>query len=190
MPTSDKVAAQTKTIRETRGLSLADLSERSGCSVELLESIESGQVAPSIAPLARVARALGVRLGTLMDGAEQHGPVVDRAHTRQVVARFADFRTQSGLGTAEYWGLALEKTDRHIEPFLLTLHPETTPQMSSHEGEEFLYVLSGEIEVTYGQQQYSVGQSDSIYFDSVVAHSVRALGQSAAQVLSVIYCPA
>lgn len=189
MPTSNRIATQTRAIRESRGLSLADLGERSGCSVEMLDSIESGTVAPSIAPLARVARALGVRLGTLMDGAEQHGPVVDRAHTRQLVARYADFRTQSGSGSGEYFGLALAKVDRHIEPFLLILQPKAIPTASSHEGEEFLFVLSGEIEVIYGQRQFLIGRSDSIYFDSLVSHSVRALGDSPAELLSVVYSP-
>ncbi len=189
MSTSDKIGKQTKAMRESRGVSVADLGERSGCSVELIEAIEAGRMAPSIAPLARIARALGVRLGTLVEGAENPGPALDRAGERHVVARFADHQNPTDNAAIEYCGLAMAKTDRHIDPFLLTLRPDGLHTLSSHEGEEFLFVLSGEIEIVYGKERHVLGATESIYFDSVVPHAVSALGKTPAQVLTVIYCP-
>lgn len=188
MSTSIKIGKQTKAMRESRGVSVTELAERSGCSVELIEAVEHGSMAPSIAPLARIARALGVRLGTLVDGAEHPGPVVDRANERHLVARFSDYQSKDD-GAIEYCGLATAKSDRHFDPFLLTLHPERTRPPSSHEGEEFLFVLSGQIEVLYGKDRHVLGASESIYFDSVVPHVVTACGNAPAQVLTVVYCP-
>lgn len=188
MSTSIKIGKQTKAMRESRGVSVGDLAERSGCSVALIEAVESGLMAPSIAPLARIARALGVRLGTLVDGAEHPGPALDRVEERHVVARFADYQHPNDGGTIEYCGLATAKSDRHFEPFLLKLHPDRTRTPSSHEGEEFLFVLSGRIEVMYGKESYVLGTSESIYFDSVVPHVVCAC-DGPAQVLSIVYCP-
>ncbi|MGC4065715.1 MAG: XRE family transcriptional regulator [Polyangiaceae bacterium] len=189
MSTSIKIGKQTKAMRESRGVSVTDLAERSGCSVELIEAVEEGRMAPSISPLARIARALGVRLGTLVDGAEHPGPAIDRARDRHVVARFADCRNSSENGTNEYCGLATAKSDRHFDPFLLTLQPDAVHRLSSHEGEEFLFVLSGKVEVEYGKERHILDASDSIYFDSVVPHSVSAVGDEPARVLTVIYCP-
>jgi transcriptional regulator with XRE-family HTH domain len=189
MSTSVKIGKQTKTIRESRGVTIADLGQRCGCSVELIEAIESGRTAPSIAPLARIARALGVRLGTLVEGAEHSGPAVDRATERQVVARFADHEHATQDACIEYCGLAMAKSDRQVDPFLVTLRPGGSRALSSHEGEEFLFVLSGEIEVTYGKERHVLGAFESIYFDSVVPHAVKAMGSVSAQVLTVVYCP-
>jgi mannose-6-phosphate isomerase-like protein (cupin superfamily) len=155
----------------------------------LIEAVEDGRMAPSISPLARIARALGVRLGTLVDGAEHPGPAIDRAQDRQVVARFADYHNASENGTTEYCGLATAKSDRHFDPFLLTLQPNTVRRLSSHEGEEFLFVLSGKIVVEYGKERHVLNTSDSIYFDSVVPHSVATVGEVPARVLTIIYCP-
>lgn len=189
MSTSVKIGKQTKAMRESRGVSVADLGERSGCSVELIEAIESGEMAPSIAPLARIARALGVRLGSLVDGAEHPGPAIDRVGERHVVARFADYQRTNQTSALEYCGLASAKSDRHLDPFLLTLHPNGERTASTHEGEEFLFVLSGEIEVAYGKERHVLRAGESIYFDSIVPHYVSCFGNTPAQVLTVIYVP-
>jgi transcriptional regulator with XRE-family HTH domain len=184
-----RIGDKTRTIRETRGLSVPELGERSGCSEGLINAIETGSIALSIAPLVRIARALGVRLGTLMDGAEHQGPAVDRAHERLTVARYSDYRTKSDDSQIEYSGLALEKSDRHVDPFILRILPGANPTPSSHEGEEFLFVLTGEVEVSYGKERYVLAARDSIYFDAVVSHRVVALGQQPAELLTVIYGP-
>ena len=60
--------------------------------------------------------------------------------------------------------------------------------MSSHEGEEFIYVLEGSAEVVYGNQTYSLEKGDSLYFDSVVSHCVKAKNGSV-KLLAVLYSP-
>lgn len=78
-----------------------------------------------------------------------------------------------------------------MEPFLIDVHPAGEEQCapSSHEGEEFIYVLSGEIEVSYGQERYRLSEGDSIYYDSVVPHDVHGVGNGSARILAVVYTP-
>ena len=61
--------------------------------------------------------------------------------------------------------------------------------LSAHEVEEFIYVLSGAIQINYGRTRYDLVAGQSIYFDSVVPHDVHATGDENARILAVIYTP-
>ena len=61
--------------------------------------------------------------------------------------------------------------------------------MSSHEGEEFIYVLEGEIEVIYGKDSFEISEGDSIFYDSVVPHHLHATGEKKSKILAVLYTP-
>ena len=78
-----------------------------------------------------------------------------------------------------------------MEPFLIDIDSSTKNeyQLSHHEGEEFLFVLEGVIEVTYGKQQYVINTGESIYYDSIVDHNVHAANESKAKILAVVYTP-
>jgi quercetin dioxygenase-like cupin family protein len=78
-----------------------------------------------------------------------------------------------------------------MEPFMIEMEPsnQTDYKLSSHEGEEFIYVLEGEVEINYGKELYHLKTGDSIYLDSVVAHNVHAAGNQKARVLGVVYYP-
>ncbi|HAK47132.1 MAG TPA: DNA-binding protein, partial [Spirochaeta sp.] len=56
--------------------------------------------------------------------------------------------------------------------------------------EEFIYVLEGEIEINYGKDVYNLTSGESIYYDSIVEHDVKAAGNAAARILAVIHEPA
>ena len=73
----------------------------------------------------------------------------------------------------KFYALAQNKADRNMEPFIVNVEytvPDAKP--SNHEGEEFLYVLNGDVELAYGQEKYMLHPGDSIYFDSIVPHSL------------------
>jgi len=78
-----------------------------------------------------------------------------------------------------------------MEPFIVGINPsaDTNFVQSSHEGEEFIYVLSGNIEIRYGKDVYTLAEGDSIYYDSVVDHHVHAADESPAKILAVVYAP-
>jgi transcriptional regulator with XRE-family HTH domain len=183
-----RLGGKIATVRETLGLSAEELAERSGCEVALIRRIEAGELSPSLAPLVKIARALGVRLGTLLDDAGELGPVVTRRAQATGTTRLRSLETGAGATTLDFFSLAPGKATRHMEPFLVTVHPGTGPS-STHEGEELLYVLDGQVEVTYGREVHALGPGDSIYYDSIVPHRVSAAGAGDARLLAVVYAP-
>ena len=184
----DGVGKKVGTVRESLGIPVEELAERSGCEVALIRRIEAGELVPSLAPLIKIARALGVRLGTLLDDATGLGPVVTRKDQAEGTARLRSLETGAGATTLDFFSLAPGKSARHMEPFLVTVHPGAG-QPSTHEGEELLYVLEGKIEVAYGKELHALGPGDSIYYDSIVPHRVSAAGKADARILAVVYAP-
>ena len=91
----------------------------------------------------------------------------------------------------EYHPLAKQKTGRHMEPFIIDIHPEETREfkLSDHEGEEFIYVMSGEVEIAYGKETYRLTEGDSIYYDSIVKHHVHGAPGKSAKILALVYIP-
>lgn len=184
------VGGKIKQIRETKKVSLEELAERSGIELSMVQKIEQEKNIPSLAPLIKIARALGVRLGTFLDDTDSYGPVVVRAGEYQKGVRF----TSQASETREhlnFYSLAFDKAGRNMEPFIVDIEPglQSDYMLSSHEGEEFIYVLEGDIEINYGKETYLLSKGDSIYLDSVVLHNVHAANNNAARILAVVYAP-
>ena len=186
------VGAKIKGLRETKNLSIDVIAERSGLTVEQIESIENDVNLPSLGPLIKIARALGVRLGTFMDDNDALGPIVCRAEDRE---KDSSISFSNGATDArkhmEYHPLAQQKAGRHMEPFVIDINPEENPnfQLSDHEGEEFIYVMQGEVEIVYGKETYTLKEGDSIFYDSIVKHHVHGAPGKSAKILAVIYIP-
>ena len=186
------VGAKIKGLRETKNLSIDVIAERSGLTVEQIESIENDVNLPSLGPLIKIARALGVRLGTFMDDNDALGPIVCRAEDRE---KDSSISFSNGATDArkhmEYHPLAQQKAGRHMEPFVIDINPEDTPefQLSAHEGEEFIYVMQGEVEIVYGKETYHLNEGDSIFYDSIVKHHVHGAPGKSAKILAVVYIP-
>ena len=186
------VGFKIKGIRESKNLTVEDIAERSGLSVEQIVSIETDQNLPSLGPLIKIARALGVRLGTFLDDNDLLGPAVCRAEEREA-ARSISFSNDASDARKhmEYHPLAQQKTGRHMEPFIVDINPNDNSdfQLSSHEGEEFIYVMEGEVEIDYGKEKYLLRKGDSIFYDSIVKHHVHGAEGKAAKILAVVYIP-
>ena len=186
------VGAKIKGLRETKNISIEEVAERSGLTVEQITSIETDQNLPSLGPLIKIARALGVRLGTFMDDNDALGPVVCRAEDRE---RDSSISFSNGATDArkhmEYHPLAQQKAGRHMEPFVIDINPEDSPnyQLSEHEGEEFIYVMQGEVEIVYGKDTYTLKEGGSIFYDSIVKHHVHGAPGKSAKILAVVYIP-
>ena len=184
------VGFKIKGIRESKNISGEEIAERTGLSVEQINSIESDQYLPSLGPLIKVARALGVRLGTFLDDNDNLGPVVCRAEERNNSISFSNGASDARKHM-EYHSLAKQKAGRSMEPFVIDIQPseERNFKLSAHEGEEFIYVLEGSVEIDYGKQQYTLNAGDSIFYDSIVQHHVHGAPGQAAKILAVVYIP-
>lgn len=195
MTQDNKLGNKIKTLRESLQLSPEELAERCDCDVSTIDGLEAGQLAPSLAPLIKITRALGVRLGTLMDDDTALGPVYVDSEGMQEVTRMKSLETDSDAGDLSYFSLAAGRASRHIDPFIITVTPngEADHVLHGHEGEEFLYGLEGEIEIEYGKgaqgNLYILKPGESIYYDAIVPHQVRAHDQQNAKFLAVVYTP-
>jgi transcriptional regulator with XRE-family HTH domain len=184
------IGPRIRQLREQRQYALDTLAQHSGCSVEMIAAIESGDLVPSLTPLLRIARGLGVRLGTLLDDQSQDGPSIVRKGDPGPALHFSGNDPARKRSTLDFHPLAPHKAARNMEPFRIEVHPATGPvALNEHEGEEFIFVLSGRIEIRYGKDTHQLDAGDSIYYESVVPHHVHALGGDA-QILAVVYAPA
>ena len=177
-------------IRHQKNISTNELAERCGFSAAMMEQIEQNETIPSLGHLIKVARALGVRLGTFLDDMDQLGPVIKRNGDMKKGASFSNKNRTASLNL-DFFPLASDKSGRHMEPFIVDINPTADSDFvqSSHEGEEFIYVLSGNIEIRYGKNVYTLSEGDSIYYDSVVDHHVHSADDSPAKILAVVYAP-
>jgi quercetin dioxygenase-like cupin family protein len=191
---------------KTYSIDRETLAERSGLDTELIRRIEEGYI-PDLAPLLKISRALGVRLGTLLDDHEQLGPVITRKGEVTAAARFVTGLpgSENGAGGSNaadghqglrFNALAADKGGRHMEPFIVDIEADAEQPKSTHEGEEFIHVLSGTLALEYGAEKYSLNEGDSVYYDSIVPHRVLAGGARGidgggkpARILAVIYTP-
>ena len=188
--TNEDFAKKIKDIRERQDMSIEDLAERSGVKLEVLQAMEAGEVIPSLTPLTKMARALGVRLGTFLDDTPELGPVVTRNGVTENSLYFSGREDVTNSTNLEFHSLSAGKIGRNIDPFLIDIEfEEGEKELSSHEGEEFIYVLEGEIEVIYGKDTFTIGEGDTIFYDSVVPHHLHASGNDKAKILAVLYTP-
>ncbi len=190
MPDENKLGGKIRQLREMREMSVEQLAEQSHCHVDLLRHMEDGDLVPSLTPLMNISRALGVRLGTLLDDEPHDGPLLVKAGQSPNIVHFSGKDPEAKKSNLDFYSIGAGKKDRHMEPFLIDVQPRNGehPPLSSHEGEEFIYVLEGQIEINYGKTDYILEAGDSIYYDSVVPHDVHARGGTA-RILAVVYAP-
>ena len=190
MTEQKNIGAKIKKIRQAQKLSLQDLAERTMMTVSQIRKLEDKRIIPSLSPLIKIARALGVRLGTLLDDIEQQGPVVVRSGGRQEGVRFISNESEV-REHLNFYSLAADKSGRAMEPFIVEIEPsrQSDYRLSSHEGEEFIYVLEGQVEINYGKELILLGKGDSVYLDSIVVHNVHAGNRQPARILAVFYTP-
>lgn len=187
---SEKLGTKIQSLRESLALTLADLAAAAGIDESQVRMIEAGEVSPTISTLIKISRRMGVRLGTLLDGTEASSPVVTLAAAMSPTINSSKAGTSSHL---DFYSLAGRKLDRNMEPFFISIHftdPADKAKWSSHEGEEFIYVLEGAIEVYYGKEKHEVKVGESIYYDSIVPHCVTSASKDApAKAIAVTYTP-
>ena len=187
----NKLGKKITTLREAHHLTAQDLADRCQCDLAVIEGLEAGEVPASLAPLIKITRALGVRLGTLMDDDENLGPAyIDRAQMEEV-AKVKTLETASDAGDLSYFSLAAGRPSRHMDPFVITVDPSgaTDHELVGHEGEEWLFGMEGSIEIEYGKDVYVLHPGESIYYDCIVPHQVRAHDGQKAKFLAVVYTP-
>ena len=184
-----KVNQRILSFMEKRDMDITALSEAAGLDPQFIKTMLEEDAYPPLGPLMKIARALGVRLGTFLDDQDSSDPyIVRKAQRASAVCGSGSINKAPAL---TFYSLGKGKPDRHMEPFFVEIMPESAKKktVSSHEGEEFIVVVSGLVEVIYGDQTYELKPGDSIYYNSVVPHYVSCIGEQKAQIHAVVYIP-
>jgi quercetin dioxygenase-like cupin family protein len=172
-------------VREMRGLTIRDLSSRTGIDIDALECIESSEMIPALGQLARLGKALDMKMGYFISPGIEKFMTVVRKDERRPISRYGE--TKSMRYGYSYESLAPEKADRLMEPFIVTLVPTDVEEFSTHAGQEFLYVLEGEMKVQVGDRVDFLKPGDAVYYDSNQPHFVRCVGTTVTKLLAVLY---
>jgi transcriptional regulator with XRE-family HTH domain len=178
-----ELGARIRERRRARGLSLRDLAGLSGLSYSFLSLVERGQSSLTLSSLNKVASALEADVASFFSSdpvAEGHPlPHVTRAQDNGAFAIEGAERT--------YKLLSGRAPERGLEPLLVSIAPtETMETPFAHEGEEFAYVLKGELVFVIGGVRYRLGPGDSIHLASTVPHAVQNDGDEVAESVWVL----
>jgi quercetin dioxygenase-like cupin family protein/DNA-binding transcriptional regulator YiaG len=172
-------------IREQRKLSLEDLASRTGMDVDVLRRVERNEYTPPLGELIRLGKALEMKMGYFISPSAPKPYTIVRAHGRPTVARYASgSRAHHGY---VYESLAPEKADRAMEPFIVTMRPSDEQEMSTHDGQEFIYILEGRMEARLGELVEILEPGDAIYYDSTRPHLVKCHGDQPTRILAVLH---
>ncbi len=171
-------------MREAQELTRQQVCRMAGLSPDRLEAFEEGREVPSIGVVIKLSRVLGSRMGGLIHGggSGSESLTINRASEP---AGFEYGDTEQGY---TYRTLTRPGTPGHdMEPFLLTFDPRVTDAKPiSHDGQEFVYVVEGEIELFYDGKISTLHQGDSAYLDASRPHLFRGLGNTSSRMLAVV----
>jgi len=175
------IAQRIKALRQQRNLTLSELAQTTGFSKGLISKVENNQVSPPIATLSKISKALGVQIGYFFKENESKNPaVLTKKNKGAPVVRDG---TKFGY---TYEALALDKTDKLMEPFVLTFKTgDEAKEYFQHEGNEFIYMLQGRMRFEIGSESYIVEEGDSLYFDSGLPHKPIVLDEREVKFIAV-----
>ena len=182
-----EIGKRLKSLREKRELSVEDLATRASLSAGDLEAVERGLRAPSVGELINVAQALGVSAGQFFEQENRPRRIeVVRAKERWRVER--DPGEGANALSYSYEALSFRLSDRIMQPFLIEVRQSNgeVAQPSHHEGEEFLYVLEGELELEVAGEKHRLAAGDSAYYDSHLPHVLRAISARPPRAIVVV----
>lgn len=177
-------------LRKGKGLTLKQLSERSGLAASTLSKTENSKISPTYDNLLKLARGLDVDLSTLLNiGSSASEPATPGGLNRYAVTSVR-MRKQHPAATYIYEPLGTQLTRKLMDPTFVTVTARAIDEFEyliSHAGEEFIYVLSGAIEVHTRHYAPTVLETgDSLYFDAQMPHAYISVSEENATILNVV----
>lgn len=178
-----QVARRLHGLRDALDLSLEDMAQGCGITPETLQSYESGNVDIPVSFLHQLAAAYGVELTALLFGEEpkMNSYYITRNGKGVKVERTAAY---------SYQDLAAGFRQRVMAPFMVTINPDANTgahlNPNTHPGQEFNYVVEGELEISIAGKNAVLHPGDSIMFDSTLPHALRATGEKPTRVIAII----
>lgn len=180
----EEVGSRIRTLREEKGLSLGELSKMTGFDVELLSQIENNEAQPQLGTVIKLSKALDGAFIRLVSGVGNKLYSITRKAEQKIISRSTSQKGQKKLYT--YKSLAPEVQGRHMETLIVQLEENPDEEISVHEGEEFIYVLSGDVMLKIGEDYFDLEPGDSAYYLSTTPHVLGAKSGNAT-ILAVLY---
>lgn len=183
-----KIGKVIRELRKEKGVTLEELSKRSGVAVATLSRIETERMTGTLASHVQIARALGITLPDLYRHIEKEREVT-AAELKPSRVRADVFVYDKG---SSYEMLTKDVLKKKMMPIVLkvkgkaTTHKEENPFGT----EKFIYVLDGNMEAHIGESKYELRRGDSLYFDASVPHSFKNLGKTEVRCICIITPPA
>ncbi len=178
------IGSKLKELREKKSLTIKQLAEKSGCTTSMISQIEHGKSDPSISMLKKLANALETNIvdffidDNIIQDDFLHIMPSDRVDIK--LPRW-NARIQSFLKST---------SDKKMHPFYTKIKPGGGSKgMYSHEGEEFVYVLSGELSIKVGANNFTVKSGEAVYFKSHIPHDWVNEGEKDTELIWVITPP-
>jgi len=180
------IGERIRTFREDKGLELDEISSQINMSPTILSQIENQVESPSLGTLIKISKALEVNLSELLGEEQSQAFTIVRKNEADKVSRHS---TGDGINPGySYDSLGTGLADRKMEPFIASIEPSSTKESPSvHSGEEFIYVMEGEMEITLGELRDILTVGDSIYYKASIPHLVKAKGDKVLKILAVLY---
>lgn len=175
--TEETFGRKIRALREEKGLSLDALSRETGYPADVLEGVEEGKIAPPVALVLQLGRTFKMDIEQIQgEGDKQATKRRARSHKKRV-ASYA------------YTPLTRPAEEKHLRAYRVSIDPETEHKGVEyhHEGEEFIYVLSGGLKIQVGQNVSMLKKGESITFDSSLHHALSNTTSEKAELLVVIY---
>lgn len=153
-------------LRMKQKRTLQEIADGSELSKSMISKIENNKTVPSVAALVKIAQALGTNISSLL---EKDGWMNAVVTTRQKAEENVTL-TDKGYAIFPY---ASEYHDKKMQPFLFVARKgEVKPHQLFHEGEEFIFVLRGEMKMQVGETEYTLKEGDSLYFNALQKHGI------------------
>ena len=173
------LGAQLKMLREERGYTLKQTSEISGLSIGFISQVERGQTDPSLSSLKKLARALDVKLGDLF-AQDTTAHVLVKSGAGNILR----------IDSSVYCELLATSLSKTMEPMIKYISPGgESGLVDPHEGEEFIWVIEGTLQLTLGDNTYLLQKGDSVYFRSNQTHAWKNPGKELCRVMWVMTPP-
>ena len=183
-----RIGSRLKELRRVMGLSMKQLAEKTGLSAPLFSRIENGLVMPSISTLQTISDYLKVDIGYFFKQEEAKGFVVTRQGERRI-ARSKRLWKKRPVYALELLAAGMENP--FMEPCIVRAlaTPEDDFQMARHDGQEFVFLLEGKLELTLGEKKFVLNEGDAAYFIGEIPHGGKSLSKKPAKTLNVHLIP-
>jgi quercetin dioxygenase-like cupin family protein len=178
------IGERLRDLRESKGIDLESLATITGLDVGFLSGIEGKDVQPQLGTLIKLSKALDSAFGRVVSGEGDQQYSVTRKGEQKDTYRSTGMKGKKHLYT--YTSLTSGVKGHHMETFMVTLDENPEGVLSLHDGEEFIYVIEGDVTVRVGEDLIELSPGDSIYYVSSTPHVVAAK-KGRAKILAVIY---